>query len=299
MKFLKIAILFSALFSGGCIREDIDGCDPSVSMTLLFRYTDANNNNIFPGAINKVDLVLFDASGHFAVHLPVDKAALTAFQGAKLQLLPGIYHVVCWGNAAGHTSPGAFDASMTMDNAFLLFTSPEDGDPLYYAPRGAQLYTLTVPAEGAAEQTIDFTPAHNLIDVYVQNYTGSGSDALPKVEITGLPRGYDYRMQPLGGQTAAFAHSTATKATTDGVMANAVFFSTNFKTDNSIDIIIKRPSDGVIIHTVNLNDFLAENSLTLTGQNNKTTTIVIKFTNTGVQCILPLWAETGIKPGFD
>ncbi len=306
MRFLQAIFLLISLSLPltGCIHDSLDGCPPKEGndVTLHFRYPDTNGDDIFPAHVNKVDLVIFDASGRYVTQLTVDKNALDAFQGAKLKLDPGTYTVVCWGNAASGLCSLTY--TTTLDNACLVFTSNLGCSPLYYAPTdGTTPFTFTVPVTGAVEKIIDFARAYNIIDVYVQNFDDPGSSThatRPVIEITGLPPGYDYFKCPLGrGTTTSFSKTSEMITTPDGAMANAAFLCSNFNTDNSIYIHIKRVSDGALIHSVSLTEFLAAHSLTLTGQNNKTTTILITFANGDISIALPAWTNSGTKPGFD
>ena len=117
------------LLMTGCIRENMDDCKGKV--TLRFRYVGDGTTDIFAEKIDKVTMYVYSAAdGSLAGVFEYDEKALDAYQGANIELYPGNYQIVCWGNAFENSTihegdriaaPGHFDN-----------TEIDTNDPLYY-----------------------------------------------------------------------------------------------------------------------------------------------------------------------
>lgn len=309
MKILYQSLIVALLFLlGGCIRENNEDC-PVVgsqhNVTLMFRYLDDSGSDVFPQEIDKVDLFVFDANGRFVRRVQVLKAELNTFQGVIMELDPGTYRIVCWGNASSRTQINEPDINSSMKDFFIYFTGSDSADPLYYSvgTRGAEgdipYYTLEVPANRSVAGIIDFTSQYNVIEVYVKGFSDSnnpGRETTPDIEVRDLTPGYYFDMEPLKGQTKSFEQASEMVATPQGIMAGARFYTPDFNEDNQININIIKNSTGETVATVNLREFLIQNDIHLDGRGVQTIRIYIEFKNGNVYITIPEWDSTEVVP---
>ncbi len=307
------ALIASALALTACtIKEDMSGC-PTDNLRLMFRYLDAGHNDVFQEHIYSVEVLVFDESGCFVTRQTLYQSALTQFQGVKLKLAPGTYRIIAWANA------GDYQALCNLDEFSTVATSTvthldrnsgisSNGDPLYYAPcinninnPDASMFLVDVPLTGRNEQTLDFTGAHNTLEIYVKGFTdnvaGTPTD-LPFVEVSPLSQGYNFSMQTLSGMMS-YEQRAQYVNTADGQMGGARFFIPQFENDNPILIHIKMPSTGETVWTVNLKDFLTANGITVSPVRHDRIQIQVAFFNGAVQITMPSWAVEDTDPVWE
>ncbi len=299
---LPLAMFAFALNS--CINDDLADCPPTTNVTLLFRYSYDSPKDIFAQHVGNVDVNVFDMQGGFVTSLRCNEPQLAVLQGVRLKLKPGTYRVVCWGNVFDHSQ-------ITRGNLFSEFlmlhtdrsTSLSDSDdPLFYAPRindvgnpDADIFTITVPAEGAVEKTIDFTSAHNTVEVFVTGFS-DGIKTCPQIEMTNLVSAYDFSMQPSTDSLMTYRQTTGRTETRATTYAVTTFYTALFQQDNNIDIHITRPSTGALLYTINLKQYLADNSITLHSTDCDYIPILVEFNDLGVVAKVTPWDKISVTP---
>jgi hypothetical protein len=88
-----ISALF--FFVQGCVTDDLSVCGISVH----FRYTkNLDGVDKFASSINKINLYVFDAAGYFIQEYAVEKDSLPQDFTIYVNLTPGTYDLVAWGN---------------------------------------------------------------------------------------------------------------------------------------------------------------------------------------------------------
>jgi hypothetical protein len=132
----------SALFflMQGCVTDDLSICGISVH----FRYTkNLDGVDKFSSSINKVNLYVFDTDGYFIQEYAVEKDTLPQDFTIYVNLTPGTYDFVAWGNLGeDYEILSTFEKGVTHiddlqlslkrqpDNMVLLDT--DRPDPLYH-----------------------------------------------------------------------------------------------------------------------------------------------------------------------
>lgn len=289
--FYTIFLLLPILFSG-CIKEELDDCPPDYNLTVTFRFTDGNGVGVFPQYVHTVDLFLYDKGGLFLSRHTIDQTSLDQFQGAKLNLMPGEYTIVCWANLSTLTTINA--NLQTLVHADMEKGISSDGDPMHYAPQT----TLTIPTTGTVEKSIDFCCAHRTVEVFVKGFTDTPATILPQVELTQIPRGYDFSMNTLNGNNMCYAQRAVEATLPSGLIAATRFHTPHFNMEDPIQIYIKKPSNEQTLYTVNLNDFLRDNGMTLGDTPQDTIQVMIEFMETNVKVTMPLWDGNDVEPEF-
>ena len=291
------------LLTTGCIKEDWSDCN---NVTINFRYADAGSDP-FTKYIEKVNLSVYRPDGSFVGSYQIDKASLDQFTGIELKLDPGEYRIVCWGNVLNYThidnqaATPFGDETLTHNN-----TTSENGDPLFYGPRlsnidNPDVFKITVSSSGKmTTETIDFGAAHNIIEVSVKGFIDNVSGTttiLPIVELTNIPQGYNFAMQPLTG-TMSYSRRAGAATVSGTQIGLAEFNVPQFKNDNQIMILIKNPSDNTIAYHMSLKDFLAKNGITVSPTELNTIRISIEFINSQIKVTVPNWGITEVQPEF-
>jgi hypothetical protein len=292
----------------GCIKEDNSDCIWENTM-LLFKYTDTDGSDIFLRDINSVDAFIFDENKKFVVSRRFESAALHEFAGWKLDLPPGDYHAVCWGNAGANSRLNDFVPSVTTFNeSFIQIPSniTTTGDRIYYAPykthphaySGAQgtifdpsmtIYRFTVVANKVNVKEMFFVRAHRTINVYIMGYSGN-----QPATVTGTQLCTEYDFHYTTGNVFRNFTQTAQPVTTpDGPAVLAAFHVGFSEITGATDFIIRQGASGSILETVNLKKFIEDNPSAY----GSTIDILIRFSDLGVTVTIPKWGTNTIKPG--
>lgn len=292
MKLCYPLILLLLLTCSGCIREYIDACAPGYNLTLAFRLPDENQTDVFPQYVNTVDLFLYDEEGRFVSRHTVTQDSLTRFQGIHLNLVPGTYRLIGWGNLSALTTIDIGRQTLCHTNAMAGRSS--DGDRMEYAPQ----VTLTIPATGTTKQTIDFQCAHHTLEVFVKGFTDTPPTRLPLVEVTPLAEGYDFGMHLLSDHTLCYEQRAVEVTTPSGPVAATRFHTPCFEADDPIRIHIKKPSDDLTVYTVDLPEFLARNNIALSNNYPDTIRVMIEFMDASIRVSTPHWDGNDVEPQF-
>lgn len=297
MKNLKtiFTILASVLLFASCIKEDLSDC-PQNNLTLKLHYLgDTQNPAMFGQMIDRVTMFVFNESGQEVQTQVFEKAGL-ASQSVDLMLPEGqTYRIVCWANA--------FDATAITRGAErkdYRVNHPNYDTAGAAIPTNDHLYTsdeisVTIPATGVATGDVYFKGAHNNLEIYVDNFgQKNDSKTYPIVEVSNLMPQYDLEMNPKQTATHTYYPKTALDAAHD--MLAAKLQTLQFDNDNPVVITIKDPATGAVRATLDLKDYMAANSFSVDGKNERTIVVQFGFTDLGVTITVPEWAIIGIRP---
>lgn len=305
-------LLFSALLLNGCIGEDTDACPPLISnnLDIEFLYPDDKGKDIFSQRIDKADLFVFDEEGRYVTNQSIDKTDLSVFAGAHLKLDPGTYRIVCWGNAADNSKFSGIGSRSLFTEAFLGNSGiaknsiTVNGDKLYYAPAQTGGYsispgfTITVPEQGTKTTSVNFTRAHIRVVVYIKGFedrSPQGVSLTSLVELTDIPSGYDFDMQP--SQKSITYRDVSVPATiNDEEMTMADFNTPLFDENTPMQIIIKKQSDGSSLTTVSLAEFIRDNDIIIGNSTDLVLPIMIEYKQGSFKITLPGWGQTPVGP---
>ena len=130
-KFLKIILMTLLVFvlPSSCVKEDLDDCN---NVTIYFQYLADGDTDVLYQYMSKVDLYVFDESGHIMGVGHYTQDELTNFAAVpSFQLQPGKrYKVVAVGNAYDHTQVVNLNATSFSD---IYIQSPfwnDDSSPV-------------------------------------------------------------------------------------------------------------------------------------------------------------------------
>lgn len=302
-------VLFITLLLNGCINDDTDKCpvDIESNFILKFRYMTDGSENLFAKKIKKVDVFVFKEDGKYVMTQSADLAKLTSFAGIKLNLAPGNYKVICWGNASNNTFINPLSTNSSIKDAFVAHislrdgTSAAEGDTLYYAVDHTPLtesLKVNIVSEKVIERIIDFRSAFIKVQLYIKGFVDQDLQANslpPIIELTNITGGYDFEMQAMN-TNIHYSNSAIFENILGEKVAKASFNTFRFKDDNPIMINIKKRSNSSILTTIALKDFMKQNNITVEGIEKAIVPILIEYKETAVKISIPEWWQTPIDP---
>lgn len=300
MRKLNIYILLSLLMTlpllSSCIKEDLDDCKGKVS--LRFRYVGDGTTDIFPEKIDKVTMYVYAADDNRLVgQYEYDESSLNAYQGANIELFPGQYKVVCWGNALDETliregekkiaAPGYFNQEEITTN-----------DPLYYG-------TIDIDVPGTLAETTytcDFVSSHIKLQVYMENFVGavvpgigSGTTDIA-LGMNHLPSYTDFDNVPSTAEESTY-YPTLTVDPEDATSYMTRYNTLRFGEDNDIMIQVLAGSAREVVQEFSLADFIRQYDIEVEGRNEVTISILLRASSVGIEIVD--WDTEDVTPGFD
>lgn len=248
----------------GCFGEDYSFCPPDQRVvTLHFRLPNPidNSGDTFKQYINGATTAIYDAEGNLVQVVESDETTLEAFQGLRLNLAPGTYKVVSWGNSGGLTHINALNTPLDV-HTYLDYRTLKDGriagtgDPLYYGPNSTDgIFEFTVDPEKGYTGTVDFRHAHRNVEVYVEGFKGSDNSTTPTVRLTGLPAGLDFVGMGRIDQPDVDAQAGSRMGTYQSTLyalSDLTTFYFGLK-DYTIGVELLDPATGAVVYTTTLN----------------------------------------------
>lgn len=309
---LKILFLPGLLLAAaGCVHEKYDECPPEknpYNVSLEFSLRDSKGNPVFDSNISTVDLGIYDADGMLVMTKQVPTMELSVFQGVKLTLNPGVYHVVGWGNIGGNAQYKGMDV-LHPYGSHVTYVNTNSGkatdtDKVYYAPesegrsRTADLsntYRMIVDPVTGHTGVLEFTAAYRTVKVYIEGYDGT-----PGVELRNLPEGLAWigmrwLTDASGSKLMLAASRTTIPEEKEGVWYDYAAFDTfYFDADNEIVVCVVDHSAQEVVFAITLNEALEEIGSPI----GTIISIVLRFTPAGVEVDIPKWENHEVDPGL-
>lgn len=310
MKRSCFALLILAAILSCCIDEDTKDCPPNNNLTLKLSYLDNDSENLFSQLIGKTCLFIFNEQGYFVQKKTINTASLEGDCSVSLSLPPGVYRFVLWGNLLDKTDVCSLSSSTHIDKSFIYNTTLQEGsavnsDKLYYSAGSqednASDFYFTVPRFNAITKTMDFTCAYINIQVFAEGFIDqneAGKNLPPLVEIEALETKIDFNMHPFD-PTSYYTQQTVFQNIQGTELAAAYFYLPRFKNENSLKLRLRKASDGTILATVKLKDYMSKHNLTIENTQKATIPLYISYDDSqkiGVVITLPKWGELPVNP---
>lgn len=284
------------LLLSGCIREDMSNCPPAVNLSLTFSYTgDTQDATMFGKMIDCVTLYCFDTlTDELVKTQTIDKDALNIFQGTDLYLAPGNYKIISWANAMSDTqiSGSTLFSGRVNYPGFPEVEKIPTNDHLYYGE-----YDVTTPASGVVSGDIPHKGAHINMEVYVE---GAGfknqPSTWPTIEMSNLMPQYTMQMADARPYATTY-YPTGNWLTMEKIFNGLALKYQVLRFDDLNNIMVSViASDGKLMNSVKLQDFMNDNSITVNNKNEVTVSILFQFSDLGVTITLPDWTKTPVDP---
>ena len=328
-KLLSVILLLFAV--SGCTKEDRSDCILEDNATFMFVLKDQDGIDRFAQNIKMVDFVLFGEDGIMYSYNRLNESALSRFPGIKKTLPVGRYYAVCWGNVADNSHFTGLNTGITNWNDCFIeipSTATRTGDPIYYAPykrnpysRSADMpeerytgdYTLweiIIPHGSNTVKEMNFIRAHRTVNVYIKGLTDilGNVEYLPTIEAQNVWGKYNFFYETQDYRVN-FIQQTILKNIGNGTglqegevqenevpIASATFHGGFGEIFSDINLIVRKGSDGSIVHTVNLRQFLLNNP----EEDKNDVNILISFLDDfGVTVTVPDWDAGMVTPGVN
>lgn len=296
------ALLVSLVLLASCIKEDYTDCE---RCTLTFSYTGDVTYDIFPQHITSVSLYVFDANNRLVQTKLVEQNDLNAFQGTKLNLEPGDYHIVSIGNQYENTIVENIPSG---DMSQIIFRHPntdgsgvvEGNDPLYLG-----ILDITIPEDYWYEDDVPFRSSHLKVSYTVKGYVNP--NAAPEASASRAGSGYlELRVKNLLPQTDFENRAHGQKVTYNPSLSlnmengdhEGYFNIMRHAKDADAEFELVDKASGEVVHTLTLADFLAEFTQVDVTLQEVLIPIVVEFKNIGVTVTIPDWMINDVKPGY-
>jgi hypothetical protein len=298
-----------ALAASSCIKEDMSKCVRE-NTTILFKYTGTDKSDIFLRDIASVDAFVFDEAKKLVVRRRFESQELGEFAGWRLNLSPGDYYVVCWGNAGDNSQFNSFtENTTTLDESFIRIPAhvTTTGDPMYHAPynphpqwlpedvrsrAGEQAYGFTVLAGTNNVKEVNFVRAHRTVNVYIMGYSNDGGNRPPVVGGTNLCAEYNFYNNS-NDVYRNFIQTARPISTPEGQAFLATFHFGFSEITDAMNFTVGQGNAESILQTVNLKKFIEDNPSAY----GNTINIMVRFSDMGVTITIPEWGGGSIEPG--
>lgn len=314
MKWFKIIpvclILLGALSCG--LKEDLSDCydccrpcppeppgpEPGIkgNVELTFSYLgDTHQPEMFGQMIDRVTLTAYAMDGRKVAGKTIEKNDLVKFQGTKLDLAPGDYRIVCWGNCMANTEIVYYETYHGARIHHPNFPRGKDihtNDHLYHG-----CYDLTVPANEKVSGEVQFMGAHINMEVYVRGANSAHhTHLIPTLKAHRLMPQYNHDMLPTQPFTTTYHPESRYNM---GLLTfESKFQVLRFEDDNPVLIDVRETPDSSV-HTIVLKDYMAENDIKVSEKNEATVRILVEFTDLGVAVKVPDWEPGEVTPEYD
>ena len=289
--FYLLNLCFLYLCSG-CTTTEMGGCKNAI---VVFKYMGDGNSDIFSDFIANVTYFVYDADGIQVASGRMEPADLSLNRGFQLRLGEGDYEVVCWGNLEHYcqaVDTEKKDEAHVLNIAHSSGREAKTGDPLYYGKTSFRV----ADAEGKTTATITFHSAHITIWAYtkgVTDYDEGGVNRPPVFHIGGFDSRYDFECN-CGGMPLSFYPEAVYKKEYMVSMARCEVPRFNEHTTSLLKVY--KQSDYKLLEVVQLEKFIADNSIEISGKEEVTIPILFDFQGLGVEVRIPSWEEIGVKP---
>ncbi len=305
----------------GCFTEDQSVCPPTNNVTINFCLPDENGYCSFLDNVFAATTAIYDTDGNLVELVESTNDHHLSFKGLRMNLPPGEYRVISWGNTGNNTKHQDLEFHYKDDaEAVVTYGEITDGkvgqcDVLYYGPNtvatrmgtgegnDAGEYLLTVTDKGHYG-TIDFRHAHRKVAIYVKNFDDGAGGTIPIVQLTDIPDGLTFGgMKPIESTDNVMAELPSEMVTIeqDGqtntyAMAafNAFYFQLN---DHEIDVNVVNPRTGNTVYTTHLHEHI--DPIEDDPDKDIEMSLLIEFLgNTDVEVTIPDWGSGDIDYGI-
>lgn len=180
-RYAGIAVLAWILswLAAGCVKEDFSGC-PAGSYSIAFEYvnhTDAEHPDRFYTDVHRVDLYIFDSTGHFVKCITSSGTPFAKDFRIKLELPEGNYTLIAWGNLSDEViiRPTFVSGQTTLEEGQLSLKAITNQSvnkkltPLFHA-----IKEITVDGSTDKNDILSFIKNENQLNLTIKWFEKSG-----------------------------------------------------------------------------------------------------------------------------
>ena len=289
---LNLLSLCFLLLCGGCTTAEMGGCKNAI---VNFEYRGDGTSDLFRDHIANVSYYVYNAAGSQVASGRLESADLSFFRGFRLRLEAGTYDVVCWGNLEHYCQVAGGnrkEEAHIINIAHTTGGTPRSYDPLYYGKASLNISDI----EGQETAIVTFRSAHITLWAYtkgVTDYDEKGENRPPVFHVGGFNSEYNFECVG-SGIPLSFSPEAVYKQEYQVSMARCEV--PRFMENTSSQLKVYRQSDYKLLEVVELEQFIADNNIEITGREEVTIPILFDFQGIGVEVRMPSWDEVGITP---
>lgn len=316
MKYLQkiLMVLAATVLTTSCIKEDLDECH---NVTIYFQYLADGDKDVLYQYMSKVDLYVFDESGHILGVGSYNQDELTNFEAVpSFKLKPGRrYKVVAVGNPYDHTEVVNYATENDFGNIYLQDPAWSDPDvPVTnhdYNYLGQKEFVMPDQEGVMYRDTVTLYSAHVKVDVEIHG--------LPAPDASRQDAGIPYQLSFENSNAQTSFNNEINLGEKGTIYPELIYDNENqcYRTQNlalfrmdadgelSSDccehiLVLKDKATNQELIRGNLYNYLVRNSdyIDVTKQE-ATLPIAIKFSNLGVDITLPDWVIVDGKPEWN
>lgn len=292
MKHINLfCFLLLTTLSFSCIKEELDLCGTS----LYFSYTGDENREIFPDKIGKVNLFVYNINDALVETIELNQNDLKRQQGTYLNLPDGQYKIVCWGNPYTDTqinSPSTRGLATVASPHYYTREIITTNDSLYIGTKKIEVYN-----NRTNEDTVHFSSSHIKMQIEItgkDNFNMTKANSMPiSIEVGNLNPTVDFDKHFKKESISYFPLIAPKENTTDYISRFNVL---RFEDENDISVKLVSNETNDTLYTLNLQQFMKENRISVNGKNE--ILIGIRFRFNGTEIIVTPWKEEDIRPGI-
>ena len=318
-KNIVLPLLLVPVLVTGCIKDDFDDCD---NVTIYFQYLADGDEDVLYRYMDKVDLYVFDESGHILGSGTYNQEQLSSFAAVpSFKLTPGRrYQVVAVGNAYDATQVVNLDAT-SFDDIFIQHPNWGTGEAVTehdHNYMGQQVFQMPEGEFVVYRDTVTLYSSHIDVDIRVTGLpapaeaasmlgvqTRAEGDLPIRLRIENSNAQTSFNNEINQGETGTIYPELSYDEETGAYRTADDFCLFRMDCDGELDAnccdhtLVLETADGQELVRGSIYDYLRRNEdvIDVTKQE-ALLPIEINFTPTQVEIKLPQWYVEDITPGW-
>lgn len=286
LRYILLCILLVGGFSTSCINEDHSDCHNIYRLALS--YMGDGNAEIFQDKIDRVQMYVFDGQNNCVTSKLLSDSEVKARLTELPSLDPGVYKIVCVGNAyeteVENLSSGNMNQILFSAKDYIAGDEVSGNDPLYWSSIDYQIKPFDAKQEIVTETTY-FSSSHYDISVTVKGVPELDDESsYPVIKLVSVSPQTDFRNVAKGEPVDYKMNAVHDGMTTLSAVNNIMRHSDQAKV--SLQVVA---SNGTVLAETTFADHLAANPKIDVTKNECLIPFEIVFNLSDVTISVPSW----------
>lgn len=291
MKYNCLILIGLAFLLVGCIKDNPSrDCPPDKgNVNLHFVYYGDGEDDVFARKISHVDLFVYDETQQAVIEERCDQSSY------NLNLPKGRYRIVCWGNVSDKTTiytPQRTRTDFVKSYITTALHEKEGMDALYYAPRDISQSLYIEVGEEESNHNIEFRSGHIVLKAFFKGYRKGDS---PHFIAKNISSEYDFDMN-MGGEIINYKGRPAPVKVGEEELLMIEYRLPRLENENDVILVVADSGSGEEIYEMDFTDFLLENNIDITSNQEVEVELLFEFKSIGVVVKVPDWGNVPVVP---